>query len=55
MGLGPGCGSDFGDLVIGQMRETGENVTEVGLKKLQVSSFKFQVSRLGLLTGRQRF
>ena len=55
MGLGPGCGSDFGDLVIGQMREAGENVTEVGLKKLQVSSFKFQVSRLGLLTGSRDF
>ena len=41
LGFGPGCGGDFGDVVVGQMREAGEDVTEGGLKKLQVSSFKF--------------
>lgn len=31
LGLGPRCGGDFGDLVIGQMREAGEDVAQVGV------------------------
>jgi hypothetical protein len=53
MCLGPGCGRDFGDLVIGQMWEAGEDVAEisVGIDLSAAAAFDDGINDRAALAG----